>query len=94
MKSYGGAEIEISLKFHFWPEFGKYDLKFGIPTKSYVGVRKFRPKPIDFWSFSAIFNFREGAGEMKFLWGVGGFSAGNEIFMSHGSSHDGQGDEG
>ena len=49
---------------------------------------------MDFRSFSAIFNFREGGRGNEIPWGVGGFSAGNEIFMSHGSSHDGQGDFG
>ena len=103
---------EISLKFHFWPDFGKSDLKFGILVKSYAELKLFRPNPMDFRPFSAIFNFlagirqirpqirnpREkycrnqmvsseshgfviifcdfqfsgGAGEMKFLWGVGG----------------------
>ena len=39
MKSYGGADVEISLKFHFWPESGQSDLRFGILAKSYAGVK-------------------------------------------------------
>ena len=77
----GGGEIDISLKFHFWPEFGKSDLKFGILAKSYAGISYFRPNPMDFRSFSAIFNFREVVRGNEIRWGVGGFSAGNEIGM-------------
>ena len=42
---------------------------------------KFRPNPMDFRLISAIFNFREGVRGNEILWGVGGFSAGNEICM-------------